>query len=246
LPTVSDVDFGRRTIVKVDGLDALSSAMFLVDKALSTVGSFVFSRANVVACPPELTSNALVILKDRHDYNGYYEVDSLRLVAHRRTLRLLSLLILSSIFHGEPDRIHISLANPKSDVKHLVVESPHLMRLLPDLTLTPLEFSYVPAVVEKHPFVGLLPDLLVRDLPCFFLTLRDDVPHLKGSTKDTLVGFGTTVGHALLAELLLNASDPSNTTTEIHLESEAGFRGVGSLSAEATIVLPGSPAWIEP
>jgi hypothetical protein len=61
--------------------------------------------------------------------------------------------------------------------------------------------------------------------------------------QDILRGFGTDAGSVRLAELLLNAGQPSNPEAEYVLEGDGGYRGVGYLSAEASIWLPGSAAW---
>jgi hypothetical protein len=61
--------------------------------------------------------------------------------------------------------------------------------------------------------------------------------------RDTVIGFGNDEGSVRLAELLLNASTPQNQVDQYDLEGEAGFRGVGELSAGVTLFLPGSPGW---
>lgn len=48
------------------------------------------------------------------------------------------------------------------------------------------------------------------------------------------------------AELLLNADCAWNMVREHELEGDAGYRGVGPMSAELRIVLPGSDGWIYP
>jgi hypothetical protein len=47
-----------------------------------------------------------------------------------------------------------------------------------------------------------------------------------------------------LAELLLNAGCSWNEVREYALEGDAGYRGVGPMSAELRIFLPGSHGWI--
>jgi hypothetical protein len=47
-----------------------------------------------------------------------------------------------------------------------------------------------------------------------------------------------------LAELFLNAGCSWNTVREYTLEGEAGYGGVGPMSAELCIWLPGSDAWL--
>jgi hypothetical protein len=230
----------------VDSLGEFASAVSFVDDVLAEQGSFAFKDTNLPVCPSELTSPDLIIRKGRHDYNGYFECDAVGFIARRETYRQLAILVLSTVFHDRPEKVRVTLTHPTSDVRQVIVESERYAQAGSDLVLKTHEFSYTPSVADKHPFTDILPHVLVRDLPCFFLTVRDDTPQSRGSDRDTLVGFGTAVGHTLLAELLLNASDPSNQATDFQLECEAGFRGVGPMSAEACFILPGSVSWFEP
>jgi hypothetical protein len=48
------------------------------------------------------------------------------------------------------------------------------------------------------------------------------------------------------AELLLNAGCSWNEVRDYALEGDAGYRGVGPMSTELRIFLPGSDGWIYP
>lgn len=63
--------------------------------------------------------------------------------------------------------------------------------------------------------------------------------------RDTVIGFGSDTGSARFAELLLNISQPENIQTQISLEGDSGIRGVGVMSAEVQIFLPGDLAWTD-
>jgi hypothetical protein len=227
-------------------LGTLSGVMSLVDATLEQQGMFVFSRDVIPAAPDELYTGALIVSKQVHDYDGIYYCDVLRFVAQKHVYRLLSLLVLSSLFHIEPKRIRLNLTHTRSQIKDIIIDSPYYSKAGPDLVVVPHEFAYFPSLPDMHPFLDLLPHLSVRDLPCFGLTSEKDLTDRGESERNLVVGFGTNVAHVLLAQLLLNASSHSSTVSEYHLESEAGFRGVGVKSAEVGLLLPGSAAWEEP
>jgi len=90
-----------------------------------------------------------------------------------------------------------------------------------------------------------MPWLRSDDLPCFFLTHGAGVDNglLEWSGRDTVRGFGSDTGSVLLAELLLNISGDTSPTAEVDLQGESGFRGVGPLSAEVKLLLPGAADW---
>ena len=59
-------------------------------------------------------------------------------------------------------------------------------------------------------------------------------------TRDTVVVHSSDHGTVRLAELLRNVGLEDNEQDEFQLEQGGGFRGVGPLSAELQIWLPGS------
>jgi len=61
--------------------------------------------------------------------------------------------------------------------------------------------------------------------------------------RDTLIITGSDLGMILLAELLLNISNPKQENNEFDLECENGFRGIGPGSVEVKFWLPGSIGW---
>ena len=124
-----------------------------------------------------------------------------------------------------------SLTNLKSDIKQIVVESPFYHKRGSQFTTVPQSFVYLPSGVDSHPFTQILPYTLLHDLPTFLLTNRENMIYAEHewAARDTVIGFGSDLAHALLAELLLNASAPSSAVSEIFLEGESGFRGVGPL-----------------
>jgi hypothetical protein len=97
-----------------------------------------------------------------------------------------------------------------------------------------------PSSDPKHPWLNF--NFPPYDLPVLYLTNEKEMvttsKDIEG--RDVAVGFGGLEGSCRFAELLLNASRPSNCQLEFALESELGFRGVGPGSAEITIWLPGS------
>lgn len=219
-----------------------------VDDRVREHSSCTFSSAILHALPEQLFSDSLVVTKHKHDYNSAYLADHLRFCATKQQYRYLALLILSSLFHPAPATCALHLTNPKSDIKQIVVESPFYHRRGSQLTTVPHSFVYLPARADTHPFTHILPYTLLHDLPIFLLTNHENMLYdeHEWATRDTVVGFGSDLAHALLAELLLNASVNTSAASEIFLEGESGSRGVGPLSAEVSILLPGSQGWIEP
>lgn len=63
--------------------------------------------------------------------------------------------------------------------------------------------------------------------------------------RDIVRCTGSDHGNILFANLLLNASHPEEERNEFALESECGFGGVGTGSAEAKLVLHGNQGWDE-
>jgi len=219
-----------------------------VEDCVREHSSCTFSPGILPVLPEQLSTDSLLVTKHKHDYNSAYLADHLRFCATKEPYSYLALLILSSLFHPAPATCVLHLINPKSDIKQIVVESPFYHRRGPHLTTVPQSFVYLPARADTHPFTHILPYTLLHDLPTFLLTNRENMIYAEHewATRDTVVGFGSDLAHALLAELLLNASAPASAVSEIFLEGESGFRGVGPLSAEVSILLPGSQSWIEP
>jgi YD repeat-containing protein len=144
-----------------------------------------------------------------------------------------------------PQKVHIKLTHPVSDIKNIVIyfEYKDLDEIEPGYNTRPYAFNYYPEETERHPWYSRHPD--PDELPCFWLTNLEDcvITEEDWGNRDTILGFGSDVGSVRFAELLLNASRPQNTVNEYVLEGEAGFRGVGKLSAEARLFLPGSLGW---
>lgn len=206
----------------------------------STDDNFVFSSQTLPIPPVYMETERLLVRRTHHDYNGWFRADALWFQAHRSTYKNLALLILSMIFHAEPNRVFLELTHPASDIKHLVIEYEHKgwREEYPNylVALRPYEFTYYPREVGKYPWHSERPE--PRHLPCFYLTnLNGAATEEDWYRRETIIGFGNDRGSIRLAELLLNASRPQNTLNEYELEGEAGFRGVGELSAEVKLHL---------
>jgi hypothetical protein len=141
----------------------------------------------------------------------------------------------------------VHLKHPRSEITRVVVRSdaPAYAYALPELKIEPLAFEYSPGHVRRHPwsFDDLHPD----DLPFFDLTNESEVAvkDEERAIRDVLRGFGSIMQALRFAALLLDVSRPDNTTTEIALEGDAGFRGVARASAEVRLWLPGADGWID-
>ena len=84
-----------------------------------------------------------------------------------------------------------------------------------------------------------------RDLPVFALSNAEEsigTNEEDWANRDT-IWMAPSGGTFRFAELLLNAGCSWNPVREYSLEGDAGYRGVGPMSAELTILLPGSHGW---
>ena len=205
--------------------------------------SFVFTSETFSELPGQLETDQLVIRKTNLIYEGS-KVDRLQFFAARPTYRELGLVILSVVFRPRGSRVHLVLANPSSHIKNLIVEyRGNTPRVSGHQTL-PWKFSFSPERIETHPWSRQnLNDLF--GLPRFTVTNLKEfvVTEEQWAGRDTVMGFGNDDASVRLAALLLNFGSPGNETTEVVLEGEGGFRGVGIRSAEAAFYLPGSLAW---
>jgi hypothetical protein len=116
-------------------------------------------------------------------------------------------------------------------IKRLIVESPFRAPngIRPGYNTRHYVFNYSPGAPNHFPWPF---DGDPTTMPCFY-----------SIAPEAFSGFGTDTGSVRLAELLLNAGQPSNPENEYALEGDGGYRGVGYLSAEARFWLPGSAAW---
>lgn len=204
------------------------------------------TSASLPRPPAHLATDHLYIEKGVHEYDECFRADVIVFHAHKAAYRQLGLLILAVVFHNLPDPVEIALTHPASAIKRLVIESPFKG---PDdigsgYNTRPYVFSYSPEATTRYPWPY---PLTPPELPCFYLTNSEYVPGLtvdeQWAVRDTVRGFGTDIGSARLAELLLNASQPSNPVNEYVFEGDGGNRQVGYLSAEAHLWLPGSVGW---
>lgn len=203
-----------------------------------------FSAKSFLETPDRLETDQLVVKKGYHDYEGTSRVDALSFFAQKPTYQQLGLLILSVVFREGGARVEVTLTNPMSDIKSLIIEYGGLTKRGFAYRTRPDNFLFFLEDVQKHPWT--CQNLTAFDLPTFKLTNRNDlvVTEEDRANRDTLIGFGDDDASVLLAELLLRFGSPQNEAREIVLEGEGGFRGVGRFSAEASFHLPGSLAWL--
>jgi hypothetical protein len=205
----------------------------------------ILSAANLPQPADHLATDQLIIKRLKHEYSDCYRADALWFQAHRHTYGYLGLLIFAVLFHAEPIAVHLDLLHPASDIKHLVVSYEYPSDDYPGYHTRPHACCYYPS--DPSGYLAQWRPLDAYDLPCFYLTCWQNHPFGEDewNARDTVRGFGSDQGSARLAELWLNASQPDNSITEYTLESDAGYGGVGHLSAEATFFLPGSLGWME-
>ena len=213
-------------------------------------GSFVLSAENLPETPASICCDQIWMrLAGLHFYNSV-PVDGIDLCIDKRSSRTLGLLLLSVVFHPEPVKVDIELSHPASWISHFRVwhETPRPHEYSEGYETLPGFFGYRPSEVGRHPWLQSLPPDPYQ-LPRLEITTQDEMGPINGVTndfwadfeaRDTVVIQSSDQGTVRLAELLLNASLEDNDQDEFQLEQEGGFRGVGPLSAELRIWLPGS------
>lgn len=211
--------------------------------------AFVFDAAALPGIDGPGTSDALIIRKGEHGYQGYSNarVDMLLVEARKPALRHLGLALLARLFRPAPVPWTIALAHPASDIRMLVLDHDPVrdgLSLAPGYETRPLRFTYRPTPRTRYPLAGASGPAFA--LPGFNLTNAAD--SLGGEAdwraRDVLRCAGSDVGHVQLAALLLDLGRPEETCDEATLESGAlGNGGVAPGSPELRFVLPGSFAW---
>lgn len=193
----------------------------------------VFSASSFDSCPENVETDQLVLMKSTHDYGSGYRADVIRFRAKKETFQQLGLLILAVIFRTGSHRTRITLTNPQSIIKNLVVFYSGSTARASGHKTKPELFPYSPGRVEKNPWdwCGRYWDLF--SLPGFMLTNMKEfvVSEADWASRDTVKGFGNDDASIRLAALLLNIG--YSDQREIVLEGEGGNRGVGINSAEA-------------
>lgn len=113
------------------------------------------------------------------------------------------------------------------------------------LSMIPFALRYYPSETTKHPWIS---DCDTSDLPVFALSNAEDCvgpSDADWANRDT-IWIAISPGMFRFAEFLLNAGCSWNEVRDYALEGDAGYRGVGPLSAELRIFLPGSDGWFYP
>jgi len=205
---------------------------------------------NSLPCPPQPISTAgLVVEKGLHEYGSSYRIDQLWFFAHKQTYRELGLLILACVFSKDVDKVELILTHQQSDIKKIIVESEKLhVDMLPlgyqGYFAKPFAFVYWPeAQSSLHPLHSL--QVFDQDLPQLLLTNEEDFCATEEDWKkrSVVLGFGTPLGAAHFAQLLLNIGFSETESQEFYLESYSGNKSVAPGSAEARLWLPGGYYW---
>lgn len=196
--------------------------------------------------PIELITDRLLIRKVVHDYNGWYRADSLWLYLSPAKCRELGIFLIACIFHGPAENVTLTISHPESAIRRIIFSAGelNLANLPAGLSMKPCALRYWPTETETHPW---LDERNKYNLPVLALSNAEDCVGSREedwSARDTIWISATSPGTFLLAELLLNAGCSWNTVRDYALEGDAGYRGVGPMSAELRIFLPGSDGWI--
>jgi hypothetical protein len=206
---------------------------------------FIF-HAGVLPEPPAVVSTGRILFRKwHHEYNDCYRADALLMYLTPRKCRELGLFLLASGFHGPRQTTTLSITHPDSAIRRLCVFASELRLDDPPvgLTMRPFALRYYPSETCAHPWMG---DCDGRDLPVLALSNAENSigpAEEDWASRDT-VWTEPNTGMFRLAELLLNAGCSWNSVRDYELEGDAGCRGVGRMSAELRILLPGSDGWI--
>jgi hypothetical protein len=183
--------------------------------------------------------------KLHHNYNGWYRADALWLYLTPEKCRELGIFLLATCFHGPTKQTTLSITHPGSAIRRIVIPATELNLDDPPtgLSMVPFALRYYPEETKKHPWMY---DSDTRELPVFALSNANDMvgPTDEDWSKRDTVWLHTSPGTMRFAELLINAGCSWNEVREYALEGDAGYRGVGPMSAEMRIFLPGSDGWI--
>lgn len=207
---------------------------------------FVFHSGVLPEPPASLATDRIVFRKALHDYNSWYRPDALWMYLTAPKCRELGLFFLAAGFHGPRKMTSLAISHPDSAIRRInIVESELRLDDPPTgLTMAPFALRYYPAETREHPWID---DRDTRDLPVLGLSNADNsiATEEDWARRDT-VWMEPSTGMFRFAELLLNAGCSWNSVREYSLEGDAGYRGVGPMSAELRIFLPGSQGWIFP
>ena len=204
-------------------------------------------HADILPVPPAaLFTDRLLFRKIAHDYNGWHQADALWMYLSPTKCRELGIFLLACAFHGPSENVTLTINHPDSAIRRITIPAGELkLADLPaGLSMKPFAFRYFPTETEKHPWMY---ELNKHNLPVLALSNAEDCVGSRDedwSGRDTIWISVASPGTFLLAELLLNAGCSWNTVREYALEGDAGYRGVGPMSAELRIFLPGSDGWI--
>ena len=197
------------------------------------------SAANLPIPKSDLVTSRLCMTWGYHLYNDH-PVELVSIQVDKATCRHLGLLILSCVFHREPEQVIVHIRHPESKITRLVLDYRWENEERSGYVSQPLCFNYCPELPDRHPWFGTA--FKPRDLPVLGLTNEEEVvfspEHFAG--RNVAVGFGGTEPSCRMADLFLDAGLEANSQLEFQLEGECGFRGVGFESAEIMIWLPGS------
>jgi hypothetical protein len=197
----------------------------------------LFTADNLPVPPTSMSSDVLGITVGPAWYNDVFRTEVIDFGAPKDTYRALALLILSVVFHREPDTVEIHLTHAESQISWLQVSSSFPEPGTdPGYQRYPGFFTYWSAFHPSELDVACLP----YDLPSANFTHRDEAFSRDLETRDVVKGFGNDNGSVLLAELLLNIGLPGEYRHEPHLRGPVyGNASVAPTSHEMRFFVPG-------
>ena len=115
-----------------------------------------FSPENLPEPPPLLSTAGLVMTKTEHAYDNCCRIDVVHFYASGRTHRELGVLILSTLFSRNSQRIAIDLEHKASDIKRLELNwSGESRGSAWDYRRKPTQFTYHPEIPHQADGIGI-------------------------------------------------------------------------------------------
>jgi hypothetical protein len=198
--------------------------------------------------PAELTTDGLV-LRGRWPGHTYHDTatgaetrcDGIDFFAENPAYQALGLLLFAALFHQSTTAVRLTRAADRHlngrPIQRLVVDAtPGRPDPGPDELVTiPSAYGYWPSPIDgRHPLAGCVADPW-STMPTLAWSNDEQmlVSDRDWETRDVVYGFGSALGTARLAAVLLDFGRSENDRTEFDLEGPVGAWSVTPQSAEA-------------
>lgn len=191
-----------------------------------------FDAAFFQQSPSQYQTERVHVLKSHHHYGNYFQAEMLSLSASRPLCTVLAMLALQAVFSAKS--VELSLTHADSGIQKIYFEVQD--------TNYPLEMKAVAWHYELEPFKDYLMQLREQQVKFSFCLSGEDFARQGHWLEDRnqLYCMGTAQELTAWAGTLLNMAHADNHKDEVGFESDVGFGGVHTGSAELYLYLPSS------